>query len=553
MDNKKLRIDAENLLLGYLNEKEYELGDDEKRNLQNCVFQMADAGKSFDSSALGIGSDEEYLIFRWVDREKDEEELKSELKELFQGKEYEQCYIVLLTDSIEKKVALQSRKKEIRQTAVKRGKCTLGKVSCEIMFLCSCTQERFRIHIGSRARSLFTQIWEPGNEFEGVKEYEFSGRLSDVVKIYNRLGDRLFEQNVRYGIGEQLDVEKEIKKTLKSQLDQFYFLNNGITMLLQLKGNFHVVSPKELVVSYGEDSDISVINGAQTISSVANFWYLDSSEEEKNAVEENARVLLRLICINSENPNKKAVIDKISISLNRQKPIREEDIRYTTSTVTELNRLCEENGDDDVHFHILKRGELAYGKHQYRLVEFARVVTAYQLQLPGAARSKGGDILLRSKEVLREINEDEADEMFENYYRPVNFSLSLLNQYQNFLKYYKSDINHPEIDAIVKNGRYYFLAYVVWTLNHGVTDDFKNFDPDMGKISCELKDYIEKYAELLEKVALEQGGLNQINSNVFKKEELYNKMVCYPDQGEDDILKQEIIGYQEELRNYFRK
>ena len=77
---------------------------------------------------------------------------------------------------------------------------------------------------------------------------------------------------------------------------------------------------------------VSVINGAQTITTAAEFWYDDIGSKDENAEEirerarKQARVLLRIMCVNEDRKDCQAELDQISISLNRQKPIKGEDI-----------------------------------------------------------------------------------------------------------------------------------------------------------------------------------------------------------------------------------
>ena len=88
---------------------------------------------------------------------------------------------------------------------------------------------------------------------------------------------------------------------------------------------------------------ISVINGAQTITTAADFLYGDAKRNEddpegaRTRAMEQARVLLRIMCVNEDESDCQGEFDQISISLNRQKPIKGEDIAYTDPLVYEIS------------------------------------------------------------------------------------------------------------------------------------------------------------------------------------------------------------------------
>lgn len=80
----------------------------------------------------------------------------------------------------------------------------------------------------------------------------------------------------------------------------------------------------------------------------------------------------------------------ISIALNRQKAINEEDIRYTDSLINDINDISEKK--DKPFFKIHKRSsEMPSGK--YKIEDFVKITAMYLLQEPGSARSSKGKYL----------------------------------------------------------------------------------------------------------------------------------------------------------------
>lgn len=118
--------------------------------------------------------------------------------------------------------------------------------------------------------------WENKDEAEGSNRgYVTSVHLHQLIDIYNSIGDKLFKRNVRYGLNEQLGVDRAIKDTLRNNPGEFWFKNNGITILVE-RPDFRLDRVEEVLLEhiseYG-DLHFSVINGAQTITASAQCLY----------------------------------------------------------------------------------------------------------------------------------------------------------------------------------------------------------------------------------------------------------------------------------------
>lgn len=92
--------------------------------------------------------------------------------------------------------------------------------------------------------------------------------VSDLVALHKKHNKALYERNIRYFLGSrESDVNRSIQDTLRTAPDEFFYLNNGITALADL-----VEAPQGSKVSKRlRLRGLSVINGAQTISSAAEF------------------------------------------------------------------------------------------------------------------------------------------------------------------------------------------------------------------------------------------------------------------------------------------
>lgn len=92
--------------------------------------------------------------------------------------------------------------------------------------------------------------------------------VSDLVALHKKHNKALYERNIRYFLGSrESDVNKSIQDTLRAAPDEFFYLNNGVTALADLVEAPQGTKANKRLRLRG----LSVINGAQTISSAAEF------------------------------------------------------------------------------------------------------------------------------------------------------------------------------------------------------------------------------------------------------------------------------------------
>ena len=87
-----------------------------------------------------------------------------------------------------------------------------------------------------------------------------------VCEWWSTHGSQLFSKNIRNILG-QTDVNDSIKKTVLEEPNNFWFYNNGITVLVR-DANPHRRNTSDNARGLFTFNDISIINGAQTVSSI---------------------------------------------------------------------------------------------------------------------------------------------------------------------------------------------------------------------------------------------------------------------------------------------
>ena len=133
--------------------------------------------------------------------------------------------------------------------------------------------------------------------------------LSDLVALHKKHKKALYERNIRYFLGSrESDVNRSIQDTLRTAPDEFFYLNNGITALAdQVEAPQGTKATKRLRLR-----GLSVINGAQTISSAAEFVAQNPLSDISNA-----KVLVTIIKADSEGKFGRSV----TRARNHQNPV----------------------------------------------------------------------------------------------------------------------------------------------------------------------------------------------------------------------------------------
>lgn len=111
--------------------------------------------------------------------------------------------------------------------------------------------------------------------------------LSDLADLHKKHGKALYQKNIRTWLGHKTPVNEAIMETLAVNPARFQYLNNGVTALCE------EIAPKGGKGTEYRDFELtafSVINGAQTVASTANFV-----ADNPDADISEARVMITLI------------------------------------------------------------------------------------------------------------------------------------------------------------------------------------------------------------------------------------------------------------------
>ncbi len=361
-----------------------------------------------------------------------------------------------------------------------------------------------------------------------LKGYVFTANLFDLVSLYNTIGDQLFKKNVRLGIDDKLDVDKSIKETLADKPEAFWFRNNGVTILVE-EALMKLDRVNEIILKEAQQSNLkfSVINGAQTITAASEYYY-SLSPKARAEQSSKAQVIVKIIHIRDTNPQSAEKEAKtISVALNRQKPIKSEDIAFTNEFVETMNDYLEAS---KASYTLVRRGEeFSSNNKAYSLINFAKARKACAGD-PGAARSNATSTLLKitpetsrfhDQEIFKHewysATESERKDLYKSFYAPISFAIDMAADCQSIAKKAQRS---GAVGNVMKNGMWYFIAYVIYLLNDGNDKDYSHFTYSADKLSSEafkglFEEFAEFYCEKLNADAI------TTSSNTFKTSDHY--------------------------------
>lgn len=181
--------------------------------------------------------------------------------------------------------------------------------------------------------------------------------------LHETHGKALYERNIRYFLGSsKSDVNKAIQKTLHDAPADFFYLNNGVTAvcdLIEPKGNKN--GAKKFKVR-----GLSIINGAQTVASAAEFV---CQHPGKNIDE--AKVMLTLI----KAPADGSFGKRVTKARNHQNPVQ---VANFASLDENQERLRQEIAHLDFKYHYRPEVVAVTGSNSITLEEALRALALHQ-------------------------------------------------------------------------------------------------------------------------------------------------------------------------------
>jgi hypothetical protein len=283
-----------------------------------------------------------------------------------------------------------------------------------------------------------------------------------IKDLYAQWNTNLLSRNLRYYIKKK-DIDQSINDTIKNEPDQFWFRNNGITIVCsEFSIDGRVVTLK----------NFSIVNGGQTTTLIHR-----SSDITK---EKDLYLPCKIIqTIGDTDDEKSTFILEIAKATNSQKPIKQIDLK---SNAPEQIRFCNAMREAGV-FYQTKRGENIPRdyREEYKNTDLAQVgklALAAVFQLPATSRNKPSSLYQeRFYNIVFDKNQNQmAGLIKELLYLDYYFRKTFIFEYD---KKHSNDPISPI--AFAHNARTICIAFVALSARYKLG----NFDNDKLRIFFE--------------------------------------------------------------------
>lgn len=158
----------------------------------------------------------------------------------------------------------------------------------------------------------------------GIQSWVFSMRSPDVKQHLGSVGPRIFARNIRGFLG-STEVNRGIQSTLQTDPEDFWYLNNGITIICDAAEKKDSLGSQRLHVRHPQ-----IINGQQTTRVL--------TENSARA----ASVLVKVIAIPHDSSEKHAKFGRLTARIvsatNWQNQIKASDLRANDSEQVRIER-----------------------------------------------------------------------------------------------------------------------------------------------------------------------------------------------------------------------
>lgn len=256
-------------------------------------------------------------------------------------------------------------------------------------------------------------------------------RYYDFISDNDSLSRSIFESNVRDHNGDVV-VNVAIQETLTSGKEDFWFLNNGVTIITSKA----VLSGKTLTIENPQ-----VVNGLQTSHEIYNYY---SNLEE--ATQELRNVLVRVICESNDESR-----DKIIRATNSQTSIPPASLRSADVIHRDIEDFFKANGYFYDRRKNLYKNE---GKPASRIVSIPYlsqcVITTVLLQ-PNNARARPSTLINDNTRYEQIFNKKYPLSLYLNSYLILKKCTELLRNYEFKSKRDFNNVIYHSAMAVVLN------------------------------------------------------------------------------------------------------
>jgi len=275
-------------------------------------------------------------------------------------------------------------------------------VSSEDMMLWLQNGSRSQIDLTNIEIERFGFLTEPHQAFYGAVSGD---QIADWWTLH---GTRLFSKNIRNILG-KTEVNEEIKKSAIEYPEMFWYYNNGVTVLVREVVSHRRNAAPGIDRGVFEFRDISIINGAQTVSSIG------MSKDMLGDNIYNLKVPVRFIVIDNDADN--VIANAITKANNFQNRVLGRDF---ASQQPDQHRLARELVLEGYQYQILRTDE-DYSQTNAKIIDLDEALNSL------ACLTKSNTIVATLKSNRGRFFENFEGALYRTVFNPRVSGLKLIN------------------------------------------------------------------------------------------------------------------------------
>lgn len=366
----------------------------------------------------------------------------------------------------------------------------------------------------------------------------FSIKANSLKTLYAKYSTQgLFGYNLREHIQEK-KVDSAIDKTIEKNKDDFWYLNNGITIGCS---DFYADGNKLKLENF------SIINGAQTTYKIGTSTRISKDYD------------FYLVCkvVKAQNSLDDSFIRSISEASNSQKPIKQRDLRANSAEQQLLQQKAKENKYPlaiDIKRGVKPSNYKSINNSWQRVSNeyLGQLVLACDYQEPGFARSNKADIFskdtiynkLFSRDQIKKYNYNSLYDMVRLAYYYDTFKIEFSKKLENEKALAPDEsekLKLSNINVMLQNAKFTVLAlifyfYKIHYMKLNFNDDkiFKqNINSDLS-IHYDKDDYADRLNYLFQFIVEKLSNIYELSrvsnnitsqSNFLKLNTTYNNII----------------------------
>jgi len=329
----------------------------------------------------------------------------------------------------------------------------------------------------------------------------------DLIKLFEKYGNKLFQKNIRFSLGENIINTKIISSASEADTrDKFWFLNNGITVVCD---DYEKTGTQPENVKLDIKS-FSIVNGVQTTTAI------DKAYKNTGNIDD-VKVLIKIFKANDQ------LAELITESTNSQNPVNKRDLRSNDR----IQKLIEDMVKDKGYYYQRKRNQWLELIQKDKIIDnydFAQRYLSFYLERPMEAQKQKSIVFTDDATYNKIFNSNLTPECIIFIHKSFRAVLKQLRGIRRKIRNNEIRLSKQIISILPRAKIHLYYAFKVYLENKGfeVGQDAPLGDNIL--VEFNEKNTLYLLDIILQAIKKVHDGTHLDYVNVFKKKELAQKI-----------------------------